>query len=106
MWPLDPRTVLTLWEQGTETPGGPLIVVFWDSSPEGAAGISIRHRPDEIWKTAGMQYPGATSIATFGEELRAQVHRESAGAPLAMQLLRNLQNIRGHRVLFVMTVCP
>ncbi len=41
MWPLDPSTVLHLWEQGVETPGGRLIVVFWDSSPEGAAGISI-----------------------------------------------------------------
>ncbi len=41
MWPLDPRSVLYLWEQGIDTPGDPLIVVFWDSSLEGAAGISI-----------------------------------------------------------------
>ncbi len=54
MWPLDPSTVLHFWEQDVETPGGPNIVVFWDSSPEGAAGISIRIKPDEIWKTAGI----------------------------------------------------
>ncbi len=65
-------------------------MVFWDSSPEGAAGISIRIKPDEIWKTAGMKYDGVTSIATFGAKLDAQVHRESAGAPLAMRLLRSL----------------
>ena len=106
MWPLDPRTVLHLWEQGTVTPGGPLVVVFWDSSPEGAAGISIRCRPDEIWKTAGMRYEGATSIATFGESLDAQVHRESAGAPLAMRLLRSLFDVRGHRILFVNDCLP
>jgi hypothetical protein len=106
MWPLDPSTVLHLWEQGVETPGGPLIVVFWDSSPEGAAGISIRLKPDEIWRTAGMKYDGVTSIATFGAQLDAQVHRESAGAPLAMRLLRSLQDIRGHRVLFVNDCLP
>ena len=106
MWPLDPRTVLFRWEQGEDTPGDPLIVVFWDSSPDGAAGISIRHRPSEIWKTAGMRYDGATSIATFGSPLSAQVHRESAGAPLAMQLLRSMQDIRGRRVLFVNDCLP
>ena len=47
-------------------------------------------KPDEIWKTAGMKYEGVTSIATFGAQLDAQVHRESAGAPLAMRLLRSL----------------
>ena len=106
MWPLDPRTVLHQWEQGLKTPGGPLIVVFWDSSPDGAAGISIRHQPGEIWKTAGMKYDGATSTATFQSNLDAQVHRESAGAPLAMRLLRSLQDIRGHRVLFVNDCLP
>ena len=106
MWPLDPRTVLHQWEQGFETPGGPLTAVFWDSSPENAAGISIRHRPDEIWKTAGMRYDGATFIATFGTSLDAQVHRESAGAPLAMRLLRSLVDIRDRRVLFVNDCLP
>ena len=106
MWPLDPRTVLFNWEQGIDTPGAPLLVVFWDSSPEGAAGISIRERPDEVWQTAGMRYDGATSIATFGVPLEAQVHRESAGGPLAMRLLRSLADIRGRRVLFVNDCLP
>ena len=53
-----------------------------------------------------MRYDGATSIATFGTSLDAQVHRESAGAPLAMRLLRSLVDIRGHRVLFVNDCLP
>ena len=76
-------------------------VVFWDSSPEGAAGISIRERPNEVWKTAGMRYDGATSIATFGVSLEAQVHRKSTGGPLAMRLLLHLVGIRGRRIFFV-----
>ena len=105
MWPLDPRTVLYKWSQGIETPGGPLIVVFWDSSPL-AVGISIRRKPGSVWKTGGMTYEGATTIATFRSHLEHQVHRESAGGPLAMQILRSLTDIRGHRVLFVNDCLP
>jgi hypothetical protein len=76
-------------------PGAMLLVVFCDSSLEGAGGISIRERPNEVWQTAGMSYDGATSIATFGVPLKAQDHRESAGRLLAMRLLQSLVNIRG-----------
>ena len=105
MWPLDPRTVLYKWTRGIETPGGPLLVVYWDSSPL-AAGISIRREPDKVWRTGGMTYQGATTIATFRRHLEHQAHRESAGAPLAMQILRSLTDIRGHRVLFVNDCLP
>mmetsp|Transcript_41001 Transcript_41001/g.85559 ORF Transcript_41001/g.85559 Transcript_41001/m.85559 type:complete len:1077 (-) Transcript_41001:1365-4595(-) len=105
MWPLDPRTVFYKWSQGIETPGGPLIVVYWDSSPL-AVGISIRRNPGSVWKTGGMTYKGATTIATFGTHLEHQVHRESAGGPLAMQIVRSLADIRGHRVLFVNDCLP
>jgi hypothetical protein len=53
-----------------------------------------------------MRYDGVTSIATFRAKLDAQVHRESAGAPLAMRLLLSLQDIHGHRVLFVNDCLP
>ena len=105
MWPLDPRTILYKWSRGLETPGGPLLVVYWDSSPF-AVGISIRRSPDKIWKTGGMAFPGATSIATFSDPLEHQVHRESAGGPLAMRLLRSMVDVRGHRVLFVNDCLP
>ena len=105
MWPLDPRTTLYLWSQGIETPGGPLLVVYWDSSPLGV-GISIRRRPECVWKTGGMTFKGATTIATFSPRLQHQVHRESAGGPLAMQILRSLTDVRGHRVLFVNDCLP
>ena len=87
-------------------PGLPLLVVFWDSSPEGAAGISIRERPGEVWKTGGMRYEGATSMATFRAPLEAQFHRGSAGGPLAKRLLRSLVEIRGRRILFVNDYLP
>jgi hypothetical protein len=76
--------------------------MFWDSSAEGAARISIRERPDELWQTAGMRYDG-TSPA---RRVEAQVHRESAGGPLARQLPRGLVDIRGKRVLFVNDCLP
>ncbi len=53
-----------------------------------------------------MRYEGAISIATFEESLDAQVHRESAGVPLAMRLLCSLFDVRGHRVLFVNDCLP
>jgi hypothetical protein len=49
MWSLDPRTTLFNWEQGIDIPGVPLLVVFLDSSPEEATGVSIRERPNEVW---------------------------------------------------------
>jgi hypothetical protein len=53
-----------------------------------------------------MRYEGATSIATFRAPLEAQFHRESAGGPLAMRLLRSLVEIRGRRILFVNDYLP
>jgi hypothetical protein len=55
MWPLDPATLLFRWERGLPHGKRPLVVVYWDSSPL-SAGLSIRTRPDQIWRTAGMHY--------------------------------------------------
>ena len=49
---------------------------------------------------------GATTIATFKTSMEHQVHRESAGGPLAMQVLRSLVDVRGHRILFVNDCLP
>ena len=49
MWPLDPATLLFRWENGLRLPGRPLVVVYWDASPL-SVGLSIRTRPDQIWK--------------------------------------------------------
>ncbi len=53
MWPLDPATLLFRWERGLPHSKRPLlvVVVYWDSSPL-SAGLSIRTRPDQIWRTA------------------------------------------------------
>jgi hypothetical protein len=79
MWPLDPATLLFRWENGLSLLGRPLVVVYWGASPY-AVGVSIRTRPEWIWKPAGMCYDQATSIVTFSDPLEAQVHRESAGS--------------------------
>jgi hypothetical protein len=105
MWPLEPATLLFRWEQGLDVPGGPLVVVYWDASPF-SVGLSIRTRPDQIWKTAGMQYDRATSIVTFDSPLDAQVHRESAGGPITLRVLRSLMDLRGRHVLFVNDCLP
>ena len=99
MWPLDPHTVYYNWTQGISTPGGPLIVLTWDSSLHGVA-IAIRTDPLKIWKVAGMRFPGVTTIATLEQESDVQAHREAAGAPMAFHLLTSIVNISGRRVLF------
>jgi hypothetical protein len=92
--------------QVSETPGWPLIVVYWDVSPL-AVGVSIRRKLGSVWKTGDMFYKGGTTIATFGAHLEHQVHQESAGGlPLAMQILRSLADICSYRVLFVNDCLP
>ena len=91
MWPLDPATLLFRWKRGLPHGKRPLVVVYWDSSPL-SAGLSIRTRPDQIWRTAGMRYDRATTIVTFSDPIEAQVHRESAGAPISLRVLKTEQS--------------
>ena len=51
-----------------------------------AVGVSIRTRPNAIWKTAGVQYDHTTTVVTFNNPIEAQVHRESSGTPMGLQL--------------------
>ena len=53
-----------------------------------------------------MAYSGATTIATFKTSMEHQVHRESAGGALAMQVLCSLVDVRGPRILFVNDCSP
>ena len=105
MWPLGPATLLFGWENGLSLPGRPLVMIYWDASPL-AVGLSIRTRPDQIWKTAGMRYDQATTIVTFSDPLEAQVHRESAGAPISSRILHSLMDLNGWRILFVNNCLP
>jgi hypothetical protein len=105
MWPLDPATLLFRWERGLPHGKRPLVVVYWDSSPL-SAGLSIRTRPDQIWRTAGMRYDRATTIVTFSDPIEAQVHRESAGAPISLRVLRSMMDIAGWHVLLVNDCLP
>ncbi len=94
MWPLDPATILFRWENGQSLPRGPLVVVYWEASPL-SVGLSTRTQPDQIWRTEGMHYEQATSIVTFSDPVEAQVHRESAGAPISFRILSSLMSLLG-----------
>jgi hypothetical protein len=48
-----------------------------------------------------MVYDQATTIVTFPDPIEAQVHRESAGGPIALRILSSLMDLRGKHVLFV-----
>jgi len=105
MWPLDPSTILFRWQRWLSVPGGPLVVAYWHASPF-AVGISGRTRPDEIWRSQGMRYEQASTIVTFDSPLEAQVHRESAGAPMVLDFLRAQMDLRGWQILFVNDCMP
>jgi hypothetical protein len=105
MWPLEPATLLFQWEHSLPFPGGPLVVIYWDASPF-SVGLTIRVRPDQIWRTAGMVYDQATTIVTFPDPIEAQVHLESAGGPIAFRILSSLMDLRGWHVLFVIDCLP
>ncbi len=89
MWPLEPATLLFRWENNLPVPGWPLVVAYWDASPL-SVGVTVRDRPGHILRTAGMIYDQATTIVTFPDPVEAQVHRESAGGPIALRILRGL----------------
>ena len=57
-------------------------------------------------ETAGMRYDQATTIVTFSDPLEAQVHRESAGAPISLRILSSLMDLSGWHILFVNDCLP
>jgi hypothetical protein len=105
MWPLEPATLLFRWENNLPVPGWPLVVAYWDASPL-SVGVTVRDRPGHILRTAGMIYDQATTIVTFPDPVEAQVHRESAGGPIALRILCGLMHLRGKHVLFVNDCLP
>jgi hypothetical protein len=53
-----------------------------------------------------MRYDQATTIVTFSDPLEAQVHRESAGAPISLRILRSLTDLNGWQILLVNDCLP
>ena len=53
-----------------------------------------------------MQYDRATTIVTFDDPIEAQVHRESAGAPMVLKFLQGQMDLRGWHVLFMNDCLP
>ena len=51
------------------------------------------------WGLEGMKFEGVSTIVTFEETPDTQAHREAAGAPMAMRLLRRIFDMRGRSVL-------
>ncbi len=68
----------------------------------------MRTRPDEIWRTQGLQYDQASTIVTFDCPLEAQIDWESAaaGAPMVLDFLQAQIDLRGWQILFVNDCMP
>jgi hypothetical protein len=98
LWPMEPSTLYHRWMQGKPHPYGRVIVASWDASVKGIA-ISIRLEPSRVHRLEGMQYEGVSTIITFANTPEAQVHREGAGAPMAMRLVRRLVDTENATIL-------
>jgi hypothetical protein len=99
MWPMEPSTLHFRWSRGLPHQYGELIVVSYDASEKGvAAAISLE--PGKILRLEGMRFEGVSTIITFEDTPEAQVHREAAGAPMVIRLLRRLFDLRGKTVMF------
>jgi hypothetical protein len=95
---MEPATVYFRWARGLAHPYGELIVVTYDASEKGiAAAISLE--PGKILRLEGMHFEGVSTIVTFESTPEAQVHREAAGAPMVIRLLRRLFDLRNKTVL-------
>jgi hypothetical protein len=93
MWPLEPSTAYFRWSKGLPNQYGDLVVATWDASVHGIA-LSVSIRPGQVYRLEGMRFDGVSTIVTFEDTPEAQVHREAAGAPMAMRLLRRLFDLR------------
>ena len=98
MWPMEPCTVYYRWQRGLLTPYGDLVVGTWDAADTGVA-IAVSIAPGVVYRLSGMRFEGVSTIVTFEDTPEAQVHREAAGAPMVMRLLRRLFNLEGLTVL-------
>jgi hypothetical protein len=98
MWPLEPSTAYFRWSKGLPTQYGDLVVATWDASVHGIA-LSIAIKPGQVYQLEGMRFDGVSTIVTFEDTPEVQAHREAAGAPMAMRLLRRLFNLRDRTVL-------
>ena len=98
MWPMEPPTVYYRWMRGLVTPYNHLVVATWDAARTGVA-IAVSIAPGVIYRLAGMAYEGVSTIVTFEETPEAQAHREAAGAPMVMRLVRRLFDMRGRSIL-------
>ena len=100
LWPMDPATLFFHWRRGLAHPYGELIVVTvrtWDASNKGVAFLMCT-QPGKALRLEGMQFEVVSTIVTFKRTPEAQVHREAAGAPMAMRLLRRHFDLQGRTV--------
>ena len=66
-----------------------------------AVGIGLLHResPDEILHSEGRYYRDITSVATFADQLDAQVRREALGGWINFDIYRKRRNISGRYII-------
>jgi hypothetical protein len=92
MWPLQPSTVYYRWMRCLSIPYNNLVLATWDAARSGVA-ITISVVPGVIYRLEGMKFEGVSTIITFEDTPEAQAHREAAGEPVVMRLLRRMFEI-------------
>jgi hypothetical protein len=95
---MEPCTAYYRWQRGLLTPYGDLVVGTWDAAATGVA-IAISVAPGVIYRLSGMRFEGVSTIVTFEDTPEAQVHREAAGAPMVMRLMRRIFDLEGRTVM-------
>jgi hypothetical protein len=98
LWPMQPCTVYYWWMRGLIVPYDDLVVTTWDAARSGIA-LAVAVEPGVVLRLEGMKFEGVSTIVTFEDTPEAQAHREAAGAPMAMRLLRWILDMRGRSAL-------
>ena len=77
---------------------GKISVLTHDASVHGI-GMAHRESPDSILHTEGRRYSEITTVATFANQLDAQVRREALGAWINYDIYRKRRNVSGRFII-------
>ena len=72
---------------GLVVPYDDLVVATWDAARSGIA-LAVAVKPGVTLRLEGMKFEGVSTIVTLEVTPDAQAHREAAGAPMALRLIR------------------
>jgi hypothetical protein len=105
IWPMQACTLYDRFMRKTlPEPLQSRISVLTHDAAESGIGMVHRESPDEILHTEGRRYQDITTVATFADQLHAQVRRESLGGWINFDIYRKRRNISG-RYVFIRNDC-